>query len=213
MGRPQAAGKMKLDRLAFTGRLFATAKTARSHPQEAEDLFEGLKGKVERKSGFKDWLREISEKLAAQPTGPVYLGGDRPFPHNPAFVPHTPITDVLRNKLYQLHLEDPEQWTPRKLSAQFKVAIPRIKAVLKIKAAETKLVAEGRLTLNEEHVKKMEEMLGARVPVRAEEVQLMANSIADHLRPMFVAMPETAPPLSFEVHTDANWRACITSCY
>lgn len=178
-------------------RCFATVKPAKT--REVEDLFEGLKGKIEKKSGFKDWLREITEKLAAQPSGPFYLAGDRPFPHNPSFIPHTPITDVLRNKIYMLNHEKPDHWTPRKLSAQFKVSIPRIKAIIKMKAIEAKMIAEGKLTPDEGHVKKIEEILGAKVPVRVEEEQVIDNSVANHMRPMFVAMPETAPPLTFQV--------------
>lgn len=192
-------------------RFFASAKSTRS--AEVEDIFEGLKGKIEKKSGFKDWLREITEKLAAQPTGPFYLGGDRPFPHNPSFIPHTPITDVLRNKMYRLSQENPDQWTPRKLSAQFKVAIPRIKAILKMKAIEAKMVAEGKLTTDEGHVKQIEQILGARVPVRVEEELVIDNSIANHLRPMFVAVPETAPPLTFHVKLIIYTITALLICF
>lgn len=177
----------------------------------ADDIFESIKVNIEKKSGIRDWLRDIQTKMEAQSAGPFFLGGDRPFAHNPAFQPRPPITNALRNRLYQLHLSDPTQWTPRRLSAQFKVAIPRIKAVIKMKELEDKMLASGKLQPNEEYVGKMEEHLGARAPVQVEvEETTKGNSIAEHLRPMFVAMPETAPPLSYEDASRLLGRKPIT---
>lgn len=165
----------------------------------SEDLFEGIKTKIDKKSGFKDWLKEIKKRLETT-EGHVWLGGDRPFPHNPTFMPQPPITDALRTRLFHLNQADPAQWTPRRLSAQFKVAIPRIKMVLKMKAIEAKQVAEGRLKLDPEHVGRMEALLGSKTPIKMELEPIQDNSISQHLRPMFVAIPETSPPLTFEVY-------------
>jgi len=128
------------------------------------------------------------------------LGGKLPFPHNPTFLPHSPITDALRTRLHALYQADPKQWSPRKLSAQYKVAIPRIKAVLRMKEMEVQQLASGKLKEDPEYVGRIEAILGARTPIQVELNPLQDNSIANHIRPKFIALPETAPPLSFEVH-------------
>jgi hypothetical protein len=191
---------MKLPCYPFVGRRFLARqrKASDASVAEGEDLFEGIKLKIEKKKGFQDWLKDVKAKLAAQPKGPFYLGGSLPFSHNPLFVPQAPITDALRNRIFELNQADPVQWSPRKLSAQFKVAIPRIKAIVRMKTLEAKQVAEGKLVSAPEYVSKMEEILGARTPIQVEFEPVRENSIANHLRPMFVAVPETAPPLSFE---------------
>lgn len=197
--RPRPAS-MKLLQSSAPRRLFASLKPARKPLERQaaapEDLFEGIKDKVESKTGIRAWLAELKQKLDAQPGGPFFLGGSVPFPHNPSFVPHTPITDALRNKLYELHRGDPEHWSPRQLSAKYKVAIPRVRAIIKMKTMEAALVQEGRLVVDGEYVKKMEAVLGSKAPVKTEPEPADVNSIAAHLRPVFVAMPETAPALT-----------------
>ncbi len=172
----------------------------------SEDIFEGIKSKVEKKSGYRDWLKEIKAKLEAHPIGPYYLGGETLFPFNPSFKPVAPITDALRNRIFQLHLSDPEGWTPRKLSTQFKVSIPRVKAIIKVKRLEAEQIAEGKLKPNPEYVQKMEEMLGAKVPVHVETMPVRDNSISNFVRPTFVAIPESSPMLTPQVtHRTINF--------
>lgn len=160
--------------------------------EATEDIFEGIKTHIERKAGFKQWLAEIKRKLTEQPTGPFLLGASRPFAHNPEFAPRPPITEALRDRLYQLYTTEPSNWTPRKLSAAFKVSIPRIKAIIKIKEREIKTIAEGKLKPDQEYVQKMEEILGAQAPVQVEPELTRDNSISAHVRPTFVAIPENS---------------------
>lgn len=198
MRLPSPSTALRLRRLSST-----EASAMPTRPISASsDIFEGIKAKIERKSGIRDWLRDMQARMEGQPTGPFLLGGDRPFAHNPVFQARPPITNALRTRLYQLHLGDPEEWTPRRLSAQFKVAIPRVKAVIRMKELEDGMLASGKLTLDEGYVGRMEEHLGAKVPVQVEMDRdngghRSNNSLAEHLRPMFVAMPETAPALSY----------------
>jgi hypothetical protein len=171
---------------------FAYSSGSESIPDSHVDIFEGIKDTIEKKSGYKEWLAEINQKMAEQSVGPFYLGGTIPFPHNPEFKPHSPITDTLRDRLYQLHAADPKNWTPRKLSALFKVAIPRIKAILKLKQEEAKRISDGKLVVNADYVKKMETMLNSKEPVMVEPEVTQEHLISNRLRPHLVAIPENS---------------------
>lgn len=165
----------------------------------SEDIFEGIKTKLNKKDGFKDWLRDIKQKLVLRTVGPLFMGDRLPFPHNPTFVPQPPIPEALKVRLYQMYKTDPKEWSPRKLSAQFKVAIPRIKAIIKMKDLELQQIADGKLIPDPQYISKMENILAAKTPISMEKTPIIENSIAQHLRPMFVAMPESSAPLTPEV--------------
>ncbi|KAJ3148802.1 hypothetical protein HDU86_007357 [Geranomyces michiganensis] len=113
-------------------------------------------------------VRVATARDKAQAAADAWLNDDapeikhasQPFPMNRFFTPSPPLSDATRSAIFQLYLEDPQQWTPRALAEHFGLAIVRVQAILRLKALAQKMEAEGK-TLQTELVKGMEGMLQA----------------------------------------------------
>jgi hypothetical protein len=55
---------------------------------------------------------------------------------NRLFIPVAPLTNETRESIYQRYIENPDVETPIKLGREFGISIIRVKAILKLKAAE-----------------------------------------------------------------------------
>ena len=74
-----------------------------------------------------------------QPRAANYAKPNQPFPMNPYYQPVPPLSDKTRSHIYSLYLENPIEWTPRRLAEHFGISIIRVEAVLRLKALEQKL--------------------------------------------------------------------------
>ena len=63
----------------------------------------------------------------------------QPFPSNPRFQPRPPLTDAVRQEIYDTFTLDPADWSIRKLATKFNISMRRVEAVLKLKEAEKEL--------------------------------------------------------------------------
>ncbi|KAJ3301592.1 hypothetical protein HDU93_006821, partial [Gonapodya sp. JEL0774] len=56
-----------------------------------------------------------------------------PFPLNPFFVAVPPVSNAVREEIFQLYESNPQDWSPRKLGVKFSLSIVRVEAILKLK--------------------------------------------------------------------------------
>jgi hypothetical protein len=62
--------------------------------------------------------------------------GYQPFPLNPSFKPPTPVSDALRNTLYQTFMDNPKANSVRSLAGRYHLSIKRVDAILRLKGLE-----------------------------------------------------------------------------
>lgn len=94
---------------------------------------------------YREWLKGDAERFR-YPTpgqGPHWIG-TTPFPLNPAFHPPPPVHQNVRDDMWKLHTENPQQWTVRSLSNKFRLSLERTESVLRLKALEEEFVQEVR---------------------------------------------------------------------
>ncbi|RUS27004.1 hypothetical protein BC938DRAFT_483839 [Jimgerdemannia flammicorona] len=96
-----------------------------------------------RRRRFMEWMNGEGAKFKKPAMGTTnYLAGRTPFPMNPLFSPNPPVTDSLREQIYENYMYDSALPTPRMLGAKFKLSIRRIEAILRLKAHEKALVEQ-----------------------------------------------------------------------
>ena len=150
-----------------------------------------------RKAEFDRWESEISIKLKNRSAseGPLYLGDKVPFPYNPSFRPPPVLSTATRNHIFATWESDKTKWTPRALSATFKVSIERIGAIIRQKCLEkqvsTSKAGEGNGRLFHVYATKMDQILGAgrRTEAPIAEGDLSTSS---RLPPKLIAIPENS---------------------
>ena len=49
------------------------------------------------------------------------------------------MTDAVRQEIYDIYTEKPEDWSSRKLATKFGISMRRVEAVLKLKEAEKQM--------------------------------------------------------------------------
>lgn len=60
----------------------------------------------------------------------------QPFPLNPSFKPPTPVSDALRNTLYESFMDNPKANSVRNLASRYHLSIKRVDAILRLKGLE-----------------------------------------------------------------------------
>ncbi|KAE8224365.1 hypothetical protein CF319_g2716 [Tilletia indica] len=111
---------------------------------------------------FEQWIKgPIAARYKETPTtkGPHWIG-DTPFPLNTSFRPPAPIHAKVKDELWRLHASDPAKHTVRSLSAQFSIGIPRVEAILRLKALELEFQQKGH-PLQTEFQSNMDRLLGS----------------------------------------------------
>lgn len=95
---------------------------------------------------FPTWIQSgaMALKYPKPGMGPNWIG-ETPFPLNPSFNPPPPIRQSTKTEIWKLHAENPGTWTIRALSAHYSIGIPRMEAILRLKALEMDWVAEVSL--------------------------------------------------------------------
>lgn len=60
----------------------------------------------------------------------------QPFPMNPSFKPPPPLSDIVRQKIYNEFMADPKKNNVRALSQRYHLSLKRIDAILRLKGLE-----------------------------------------------------------------------------
>ncbi|EKM83961.1 hypothetical protein AGABI1DRAFT_88779 [Agaricus bisporus var. burnettii JB137-S8] len=111
------------------------AASATSPHDPENDLEEDVAGDGSRGLSYKRFLSTIGAQYKyAQPNN--WLGGDVPFPMNPSFRPPPPISDAIRQEIYNQFMTDPVENSVRKLAIRYTLAFKRVDAILRLKGLE-----------------------------------------------------------------------------
>lgn len=104
---------------------------------------------------YREWLKGDAERFRypAPGNGPHWIG-TTPFPLNPAFHPPPPVHQSVRDDMWKLHTQDPQQWTVRSLSNKFRLSLERTESVLRLKALEEEFVQEVRIAASQARMRK-----------------------------------------------------------
>ncbi|KAJ1978912.1 hypothetical protein H4R34_003030 [Dimargaris verticillata] len=132
-----------------------------------------------------------------------WLGRRVPFPMNPAFQPRTPTPDAMREEIYRVWKSDPTKNTPRMLAYRFKFSIHRIEAILKLKVLEKRMEEEGKVALQKDLTKNMENLLG----VRQYEPSKPDASLVGGSEPVTKTIPEVGSPLFRAIDEEEEYSA------
>ncbi|KAK0563209.1 hypothetical protein OC861_004938 [Tilletia horrida] len=111
---------------------------------------------------FEQWIKgPIAARYKEVPStrGPHWIG-DTPFPLNPSFRPPAPVHAKVKDEIWRLHSSDPAKYTVRTLSGQFSISLPRVEAILRLKALEVEFGQQG-IPLQTEFQSNMDRLLGA----------------------------------------------------
>lgn len=122
------------------------------------------------------WLKSGAQayRFPKPRRGPHWLG-DTPFPQNPYFHPPPPVHQSVRDDMWRLHTQSPQQWTVRSLSSKFRISLERTEAILRLKALEDVYTQEGK-PLQTELQRHMERLLGSRPSFLAESQPVPATA-------------------------------------
>ena len=94
---------------------------------------------------YRQWLKSGAQayRFPKPRRGPHWLG-ETPFPQNPFFHPPPPVHQNVRDDMWRLHTQSPQQWTVRSLSSKFRISLERTEAILRLKALEDVYTQEVR---------------------------------------------------------------------
>ncbi|KAI0281700.1 eukaryotic mitochondrial regulator protein-domain-containing protein [Russula aff. rugulosa BPL654] len=104
------------------------------------------------------WKKTIGKQFEKPHRPCNWLGGKVPFPLNPSFKPPTPVSNALRNTLYQSFMTNPEANSVRNLAGRYHLSIKRVDAILRLKGLEESWI-KGK-PLQTGFLKGMEQILG-----------------------------------------------------
>ncbi|KAF8575206.1 hypothetical protein K439DRAFT_1420040 [Ramaria rubella] len=102
------------------------------------------------------------------PLGPKWLGGRVPFPLNPTFKPPTPLSDKLRQSIYNSHVANPVANDLHTLSTRYGISIKRIDAIIRLKQLEVQWTESKPLQTG--FLEGMERILGIKTGGREREL-------------------------------------------
>ncbi|KAI0828914.1 eukaryotic mitochondrial regulator protein-domain-containing protein [Trametes gibbosa] len=108
---------------------------------------------------YATWLRTEGLKYRDPHRPNNWLGGVSPFPLNPTFKPPTPVSDSIRNAMWNDYMRDPATFNVRFLAQQHGLSIARVDAILRLKGLEESWRKENK-QLQTGFLKGMEYILG-----------------------------------------------------
>jgi len=112
-----------------------------------------------RRRKFHEWANGEGKRFKTPSQGTTNYIGQTPFPMNPLFKPVLPLSNVVREKIFQQYASDPDIWTVRKLAAEYSISLRRVDAILKLKAQEKQMESQG-IPLQTKYLKGMETLIG-----------------------------------------------------
>jgi len=104
-------------------------------------------------SAFNKWVKGDGARYRFGVQGrPNWIGGETPFPLNPAFKPLPPLPDTLKTRIYNAFIYNIENHpnvtsdaqVVRAVAAKFGVAMDRVRAIVRLKELEKTMRAEGK---------------------------------------------------------------------
>lgn len=98
-----------------------------------------------RRRKFHEWANGEGKKYKEPSQGTTNYIAQTPFPMNPLFKPVLPLSDAVREKIFQQYVSEPEKWTVRKLATEHNLSLARVDAILKLKAQEKQMMGEVRV--------------------------------------------------------------------
>ncbi|KAJ7781859.1 eukaryotic mitochondrial regulator protein-domain-containing protein [Mycena maculata] len=185
--RPSLCRPLALPRRSFATRgleddldeVEAKEKEKEKEPDSDDEEAEGGK---ESKT-YKAFLTAQENFKVAKPRNWVTSGGEggslSPFPMNPSFKPPTPISDVIRSRMYADYMLDPETNSIRALSQRYHISLKRVEAILRLKGLEAAYV-KGK-PLQTGFLWGMEMLLGVKTTQAASEADRVDAHTADML--------------------------------
>ncbi|TPX43783.1 hypothetical protein SeMB42_g03082 [Synchytrium endobioticum] len=135
---------------------------------------------------YRQWLATDGRQYKFTGITSNYVGKNGlPFPLNPYYRPMPPLSDSTREEIHKLHTTEPRTWTVGKLANDYGISFDRVRAILKLKAAEK--AAHARGTPPQTHFARgMERLLQAekrgRGAVKREQLRTL---LASGLKPFF----------------------------
>ncbi|KAI9512477.1 eukaryotic mitochondrial regulator protein-domain-containing protein [Russula earlei] len=140
---------------------YRTSRAASSTQAEGEGKERGAGGNWSSPSDptWAVWKQTIGKQFEKPHRPCNWLGGKVPFPLNPSFKPPTPVSDAIKDVLYQAFMADPEANSVRNLARQHHLSIKRVDAILRLKGLEESWKKEG-MPLQTAFLKGMEQILG-----------------------------------------------------
>lgn len=95
-------------------------------------------------SGYSSWLQSVAAKYHGAPdNGPKWLGGSIPYATNPSFRPPPPISDAVKERIYQIYFHSAtksksiaESPSVAQISEAFNISKKRVEAILRLKILE-----------------------------------------------------------------------------
>ncbi|KAL4252511.1 hypothetical protein ABKN59_002757 [Abortiporus biennis] len=85
---------------------------------------------------YEQWLNSTGKQFKDPHRPRNWIGGHVPFPLNPSFKPHPPVSDNMRSALYEQYMNDPATNSVRALSEKYSMSIARVDAILRLKGLE-----------------------------------------------------------------------------
>ncbi|KAG0165255.1 hypothetical protein DFQ28_009032 [Apophysomyces sp. BC1034] len=142
-----------------------------------------------RRRRFHEWTAGAGAKFSRPSKGTTNYLGSTPFPNNPLFRPRPPLSDESRQKIYDAYKANPEI-SVRQLASKFYLSLKRVEAILKLKAAEEEMMANG-FVLQKKFAKGMEELMGCESKVITVQEPLV-DIFPSVNKPKFQRMEENA---------------------
>ncbi|KAH8102378.1 eukaryotic mitochondrial regulator protein-domain-containing protein [Cristinia sonorae] len=151
--------------LSFTSVRFAEKGTDEAGENGVESADADVED-VKAGDAYETWLKKTGISFRDHDRPRNWLGGielsllitSAPFPLNPSFTPPTPVSDQLRNKIYQQFMSDPTVNDVRALSERYGLSLKRVDAILRLKGLEASM-KQGK-SLQSGFQKGMEKILG-----------------------------------------------------
>lgn len=112
-----------------------------------------------RRRKFHEWANGEGKRYKEASQGTKNYLGQSPFPMNPLFKPVLPLSNAIREKIFQQYTSDPTTWTVRKLATEHNISLRRVDAILKLKAQEKQMESQG-IPLQSKYLKGMEKLIG-----------------------------------------------------
>lgn len=175
---------------AATGAKTEEYETAEQEGLGDQDLFAAAASGTAERKDVRAWYKQMREKLSKNEFGPMFLGGSYPFPYNTEFKPQPPLANNVKDQIFSTWRSDASKWTPRQLSLRYKISIERVKAVIRMKSLQAKMVSEGFL-VNSKYVQAIESILGcSKATTFSEHAQALQVDLTRNMAPKLVAVPK-----------------------
>ncbi|KAH9997766.1 eukaryotic mitochondrial regulator protein-domain-containing protein [Russula compacta] len=141
---PRQCTRLKPLRLSYsTSRVAPSATTERKDGEQG-----GGDWSAPRDPTWAVWKETIGKQFEKPHRPRNWLGGKVPFPLNPSFKPPTPVSDALRNTLYQAFMANPKANSVRNLASRYHLSIKRVDAILRLKGLEESWIKVSLSSLN-----------------------------------------------------------------